>query len=141
MEKNQEYYESLDKRTKEYKDWAANFYKNQSSGIGDAVEAITEATGIKTVVKAIAGDDCGCEERKEFLNNLFRARVECPTQEEWEFLKMVFETKPKLNGEVQRKMQAIYERLFSKKIVSSCTSCSFVKTIYNPFKRLYDKSL
>ena len=32
---------------------------------------MTEATGIKAVVKAVAGDDCGCKERKEKLNRLF----------------------------------------------------------------------
>ena len=37
---------------------------NQSSGLGDTVEKITEATGIKKAVKFIAGEDCGCNERK-----------------------------------------------------------------------------
>ncbi len=32
--------------------------------MGDAVEIVTEATGIKSLVKFIAGEDCGCEERK-----------------------------------------------------------------------------
>ena len=39
----------------------------KSKGFGDTVEKFTTATGIKAVVKAIA-PDCGCEERKEWLN-------------------------------------------------------------------------
>ena len=44
----------------------------KSEGLGDTIEKFTEATGIKKVVKWIAGDDCGCEERKAKLNALFR---------------------------------------------------------------------
>jgi hypothetical protein len=62
--KDKKYYESLDKRSKEYKTY------KKSLGLGDVVEAITEATGIKKVVKAIFGDDCGCNERKELLNKI-----------------------------------------------------------------------
>jgi len=39
-----------------------------SKGFGDTVEKFTSSTGIKTVVKAVFGDDCGCNERKEWLN-------------------------------------------------------------------------
>ena len=67
MEKNKEYYESLDKRTKEYKDYVAS----QSQGLGDDIEKVLEATGIAKVAKAILGDDCGCDERKKKLNNMF----------------------------------------------------------------------
>jgi hypothetical protein len=38
-------------------------------GFGDTIHAITKATGIEKVVKAVAGEDCGCNERKEMLNN------------------------------------------------------------------------
>jgi len=43
----------------------------KSKGLGDTIEKVTTATGIKAVVKAVAGDDCGCEERKQKLNDLF----------------------------------------------------------------------
>ena len=51
-------------------------------GLGDTIEAITEVTGIKTVVELFSkatGIDCGCEERKEKLNNLipYRRNVNC----------------------------------------------------------------
>lgn len=46
----------------------------QSKGLGDTIEKITTATGIKKVVKAVAnatGKDCGCAKRKELLNKKF----------------------------------------------------------------------
>ena len=36
-----------------------------SKGLGDTVEKITKATGIEKVVKFIAGEDCGCDKRKD----------------------------------------------------------------------------
>jgi hypothetical protein len=46
--------------------------KWKSKGLGDTIEKITTATGIKKVVDKISeatGKDCGCEGRKERLNN------------------------------------------------------------------------
>ena len=43
----------------------------RSKGLGDSIEKITKITGIEKVVKNIAGEDCGCKERKEALNKLF----------------------------------------------------------------------
>ena len=43
----------------------------KSKGLGDTIEKITTATGIKTVVEAISkvtGTPCGCSKRKEVLN-------------------------------------------------------------------------
>ena len=44
----------------------------KSQGLGDTIEKITTATGIKKVVKKISektGKDCGCNGKKEKLNN------------------------------------------------------------------------
>ena len=43
----------------------------KSKGFGDTIEKFTSATGIKSVVDWVSdatGIDCGCEERKEWLN-------------------------------------------------------------------------
>ena len=48
--------------------------KKKSKGLGDTIEKITKATGIKKVVDTVAkatGKDCGCGERKDTLNRLF----------------------------------------------------------------------
>jgi hypothetical protein len=46
-----------------------------SRGLGDTVDKITTATGIKSVVHKVADaigvDDCGCTERQERLNKAF----------------------------------------------------------------------
>ena len=47
---------------------------NKSRGLGDSIEKITKATGIKKVVNKISekpGKDCGCKKRKEALNKAF----------------------------------------------------------------------
>ena len=46
--------------------------KWKNRGLGDIIENVTTATGIKKVVdkvSEITGKDCGCKERKERLNN------------------------------------------------------------------------
>jgi hypothetical protein len=52
-----------------------NYMENKKSkGLGDTVAKITEATGIKKVVKTVSkavGKDCGCAKRQDTLNRLF----------------------------------------------------------------------
>jgi hypothetical protein len=43
----------------------------KSKGLGDTIAKVTKATGIDRVVKAVVGDDCGCDERREKLNKMF----------------------------------------------------------------------
>ena len=48
--------------------------KQKAKGLGDTIESITEATGIKAAVEMFSkatGIDCGCDERKAKLNELF----------------------------------------------------------------------
>jgi hypothetical protein len=48
--------------------------KKKSKGLGDSIEKITKATGIKKIVDVVSkatGKDCGCNERKNNLNKLF----------------------------------------------------------------------
>jgi len=46
----------------------------ESKGLGDSIEKFTKATGIKTVVDKVSEGlniPCGCQQRKEKLNNIF----------------------------------------------------------------------
>ena len=48
--------------------------KEKSKGLGDTIEKITKATGIKKVVDTVSKvtkKDCGCNKRKDTLNRLF----------------------------------------------------------------------
>ncbi len=42
----------------------------QMQGLGDAIEAVTKATGVKAVVEKVAGKSCGCEKRRDKLNKM-----------------------------------------------------------------------
>ncbi len=47
---------------------------NKSKGLGDTIEKITKATGIKKIVDTVAkvvNKDCGCKARKDALNRAF----------------------------------------------------------------------
>lgn len=49
-------------------------FLNKHKGLGDTVEAVTQATGIKAIVEAGAkafNKPCGCQQRKKTLNDLF----------------------------------------------------------------------
>lgn len=43
----------------------------QSKGLGDTIEKITEATGIKKIAEKVAKGDCGCSKRRDALNEKF----------------------------------------------------------------------
>lgn len=55
----------------------------KSKGFGDTIEKILKATGVKTLVDKM-NIDCGCDERKEYLNRLFAYKLKprCFTEEE-----------------------------------------------------------
>lgn len=42
----------------------------KQKGLGDTVAAITQATGVKALVKSLFGENCGCDARQEKLNEL-----------------------------------------------------------------------
>ncbi len=99
--------------------------KNKPKGLGDTIEQITEATGIKKVVKAIAGEDCGCDQRKEKLNKLFpySRQPECLDQEEIDYLSGGVLKKKTLNHDERVKIAEIHSRVFNHKFDVPCT-CS-----------------
>ena len=139
MEKDLQYYENLDKRTKEYKEWKAK--KDASpAGLGDSIEKITEATGIKKIVEFIAGEDCGCDERKERLNQLIPYKnAECFTEDEYNELTEIFNRKgSSFDRPTQETVFRIYNRVFNRnKKITSCNSCRI--NVYNKLKGYYER--
>ena len=154
MNKDKAYYEGLDKRTNEYKDWKAeqtpelkphvpatqedleakhkeNPTIETEKGLGDIVETMTKATGIKAVVDYFTpdGKDCGCTERKEKMNKLTALKniksVECLTLDEYNFMKPLLSNNEKITGKNAKRIVKIYYRIFNLKGYSSCVSCSF----------------
>jgi hypothetical protein len=50
----------------------------KSKGLGDTIEKVTKATGIKKVVDAVSeatGKDCGCAKRRDALNRAFPYQI------------------------------------------------------------------
>lgn len=45
-------------------------YDGPARGLGDVVHRVAEVTGVARVVKAVKGD-CGCQKRREALNQTF----------------------------------------------------------------------
>lgn len=112
-------------------------------GLGDVIDNITTATGIKAAVKFIAGEDCGCDERREKLNKAFpfkKVVVSCPSETQLEYLSKLFESNPhQLTYLQQRKISDIYSRVFGINIEpSNCGSCwrdylNHLKTVYEDY--------
>lgn len=99
---------------------------SKSKGLGDTIEKITEATGIKKVVKAIAGEDCGCDDRRDALNKLFpykKIQPECLDPDEIEYLSSGILRKRTLPYKDREKIATIHARVFKHKFDIPCT-CS-----------------
>ena len=117
--------------------------KKKATGLGDTIEQITEATGIKAVVELFSkatGIDCGCEERKAKLNNLipYRRNVNCLKEEEYLFLKVLYDTKVnQLTPKHQYTIKEIYLNVFNEKLDNStCPSCW--REILGDLRKVYD---
>jgi hypothetical protein len=118
--------------------------RKKAAGLGDTIEQITEATGIKTVVEKfskVTGVDCGCDKRKETLNKLFSYhKPNCLIEEDYNYLTDLFAVlKDQLTVNQQYKLIDIYFRIFNKKLENSnCASCwrdrvNEIRKVYNEY--------
>ena len=116
--------------------------KRKPKGLGDTVEQITTATGIKAVVEAVSkatGIPCGCEGRKEVLNKLWSYRKpNCLEQEDIEFLLPYFQFKKEtLTPKEQWRIKDIYKAVFNEVIQdSNCASCW--RDTLNDLRKVYE---
>ena len=117
--------------------------RKKAKGLGDTIEQITEATGIKKAVELfseITGIDCGCEERKEKLNKLisYRKKVNCLNESDYNYLKDIFEQKTnRLTPKQQFRLMEIYKNVFEVQLEqTSCDSCW--RTSMSELRRVYD---
>jgi hypothetical protein len=100
--------------------------KKKATGLGDTIEQVLEVTKIAKVAKWILGEDCGCEERKEKLNKLFKyAKPKCLTEDEFKYLsESEVLNKNLITPSEQRELLKIYNRVFNKRMQpTSCGSC------------------
>ncbi len=126
-----------DKRSKAYREWKKN-HEAKSEGVGDTVAKITKATGIEKAVKFLAGEDCGCDERKKVLNHIFPYQKPlCLTEEEYNYLSDRIGNINKVSIEEQKKILSIYNRIFKdNKQLTSCSSC-FLNGVWKKLERIF----
>ena len=111
----------------------------KDKGLGDTIERITKATGIDKVAKAVLGDDCGCEERKRKLNQMFPYSRPFTDDE----MKIYEEVIPRVKGDITAKDHQILVKLYNKvfntnKQASNCSSC--VRATLDKLEKVYNNS-
>ncbi len=126
-----------DKRSKAYKEWVKN-HESKSKGVGDTVAKITKATGIEKAVKFLAGEDCGCDERKQILNHIFPYQKPlCFTEDEYNYLSERIGKINQVTVPEQKELLVIYNRVFKdNRELTSCSSC-FLNGVWKKLERIY----
>lgn len=114
--------------------------KPKAQGLGDTVEQITKATGIDKLVKFIAGEDCGCTERKEKLNKMFPYfKPLCLDEQEYNELTEFFNGRTsQIKPSQQKKLLLIYNRVLNQKQEpTTCSDCW--RDIINKLRKVYNE--
>jgi hypothetical protein len=101
---------------------------NKSTGLGDTIEKITTATGIKQVIKRFTkatGIDCGCDKRKEILNEMFPyQKPACMNRAQHSVWQDFKENRgQKITSPEQEMVARMHSDLFHHKFTKPCT-CS-----------------
>lgn len=112
--------------------------KKKPEGLGDTVETVLEVTGIAKVAKWVLGEDCGCEERKQKLNDIWRyTKPECLTEDEYKYLEEFYsQPRNSISPNQQRDILKIYNRVFKQRMQpTSCGSC--LREVVNKLNKLY----
>ena len=113
-------------------------------GLGDKIEKVTEWTGLKKLVKSVFGEDCGCEERKQKLNQMFpdfkKLRPFNDTEKKlFEEVLPRIEKNNLLTPEDKTTLAHLYKGVFKQSPQwSSCGSCN--QKVVNNLKKVYAKS-
>ncbi len=113
---------------------------NKMEGLGDLVEKVTEATGIKKVVKAVFGDDCGCDERREKLNKLLSFKTsECLNEEEYKVLDLYFGKNPTTIKPTEWiELAQIGKRVFNVRVSNDMGCGGCVRELVAKLKKVYE---
>ena len=140
-----------DRRSKEFRLMKEQFASQKEiKGLGDVVEAFTKATGIKAVVDKVSdvlGVDCGCDERREMLNNLLprgRKQVRCMTDEEYTEYGLFMDTRKdgRLEADEVKYLMSLYTKIYNRKWAKvRCTQCALkgrVKEAMSDLDRTYN---
>ncbi len=134
--------------------------KNKPIPLGDAIEKVTEATGVKQVVEAVSkvtGKDCGCEERKQLANNYkltskfpyINKNKGCMNEEQIKFYEAFKEkffsvkaTSVTIKGDDLKDFNDFYNSVnrTNIKMCSGCTLNPYIRVLENVYKNAKEKS-
>ena len=114
----------------------------QSEGLGDTVEKVLEVTGIAKVAKWLLGEDCGCDERKAKLNQLFPyKKALCLEENEFSYLDDWFSKNTDVVRPIEQiELFKIHSRVFQvRNELTSCPTCvkeriEDLRKVYNQYK-------
>jgi hypothetical protein len=100
----------------------------KQKGLGDTIEAVLTTTGIKKIFEIfVDGEDCGCDKRKEKLNELFpyRFKARCLTELEYNSWKDFKEVRTlKISWAQIVYVCDLYASVFSRQVWYPCSGCS-----------------
>ena len=106
-------------------------------GLGDKLEKVLKATGVKKVVEWIAGKDCGCDGRKKKLNDWgvkmgITRKVNCLLESEYIWVKEYNKRHdPKrFSKQDVSKLSGLEFRIFNKR-TSICSNCNSAIKVLN----------
>ena len=142
--RTKKYKESIKKQTPKYEEREEleekliEKHTKVSHKVGDKLESLLKKTGIDKVVKFLAGEDCGCDERKTKLNAMFTFEILCLNETEFTYLDKFFKRNP---NEVQPseyiQLTKIASRVTNRKIDSSMGCGGCVRKVVEQLKQIY----
>jgi hypothetical protein len=130
--------EVVDLLKDEAKELVNDIKEDVSEGLGDTLEKVFKKTGIDKVAKWVLGEDCGCDKRKEKLNQIFPYRkINCLTEDEHRILETFFSRNTaEISPSDQHALLKVYNRVLNvRQEPTSCSSCW--RDIVNQLKRIY----
>lgn len=146
IRKDGEKWSDAQKRARKQYELPTTFEK--AFGLGDAVAAVTKFTGVKAAVDYVfdkMGKDCGCDQRQDFLNELFSVKYsvmpECFTESE---LEQYTAFKKSFDGEIlnnanQKFLSELWAKKFRRKIYYPCSSCPSSGRVFKEWIEELDK--
>ena len=118
--------------------------KNKSKGLGDNIAKFTKATGIDKLAKKVLGEDCGCDQRRKKLNQMFPnyKNIRQFTEDEikiYEEVMPTIEKEQKMDMSQKTIVNKLYMLVFGvQPIWKSCSSCN--RQIIKNLREVYKKS-
>ena len=128
--------EPKDKRTKAYKEWV------KTKGMGDKVESLTKSSGIKKLVDKVSdalGVDCGCEARKEWLNERYPEVIVDISKDQFNRLETLHSDKKSYLSNLERKevISLTKELINPKQRNTTCVKC--IAGMYTKLMDIYSE--